>query len=185
MQYKTEIFYLSNLISIFRIILLIPLSYFMISDFNGNNTLIIILVLCMYLSDLLDGYLARRLNQVSEFGKIIDPLADKISVIVISVILLIQGRIPLWFVLIVVLRDLLIFSFGLYLNYKKNIRLMSNYPGKIAVFNIGLILLFAIIGNSFFLKLNDYLYVICLSLIIYSSVLYFRRFKETVNLNEQ
>lgn len=157
----------------------------MISDFNGNNTLIIILVLCMYFSDLLDGFLARKLNQVSEFGKIIDPLADKISVIVISVILLLQGRIPLWFVLIVVLRDLLIFSFGLYLNYKKNIRLMSNYPGKIAVFSIGLIILFTIIGTSFLIKLNEYLYVISLVLIFYSSVLYFRRFVETLNSNEQ
>lgn len=139
----------------------------------------------MYFSDLLDGFLARKLNQVSEFGKIIDPLADKISVIVISVILLLQGRIPLWFVLIVVLRDLLIFSFGLYLNYKKNIRLMSNYPGKIAVFSIGLIILFTIIGTSFLIKLNEYLYVISLVLIFYSSVLYFRRFVETLNSNEQ
>ena len=56
----------------------------MLTDFESENTLIIILVLCMYFSDLLDGFLARRLKQVSEFGKIIDPLADKISVILIS-----------------------------------------------------------------------------------------------------
>lgn len=138
----------------------------------------------MYISDLLDGYFARKLNQVSELGKIIDPLADKISVIVISVILLLQNRIAFWFVVVVILRDLFILAFGTYLNNKKNIRLMSNYPGKIAVFSIGLILLFAITDNSFLLKLNKYLYVISISLIIYSTVLYFRRFMETVKLHE-
>lgn len=161
--------------------MLIPLSYYMLTDFEGKNTLIIVLVLCMYLSDLLDGFFARKLNQISELGKIIDPLADKISIIVISLILLYLGKIPLWFVLIVVARDLLIFGFGMYLSSKKNIRLMSNYPGKFAVFSIGLIILFAITGNDFLIKLNNFLYIISISLILYSSVLYFKRFRETIN----
>lgn len=139
----------------------------------------------MYFSDLLDGYLARKLNQVSEFGKIIDPLADKISVVLICIVLLYLGKIPLWFVIIVILRDVLILMFGLFLSRKKNIRLMSNYPGKIAVFSIGLIILFSIMENPYLLKINEYLYFISLFLILYSSVLYFRKFKETLNLNEQ
>ncbi len=135
----------------------------------------------MYFSDLLDGYLARKLDQVSEFGKIIDPLADKISVIAIALILAYLNKIPIWFLLIVVIRDVLIFGFGIYLNRKKDIRLMSNFPGKIAVFSIGLIILFAIINNPMLLKINSYLYFISLGLIFYSSVLYFKRFKETIN----
>lgn len=181
MNTSKEIFYISNLISLLRIVLLFPVSYLLLNDFTGQNTLIIILVLCMYLSDLLDGYLARRLDQVSELGKIIDPLADKISVIVISLILLYLDKIPLWFVLIVVLRDLLILGFGMYLNKKKNIRLMSNYPGKIAVFSIGVIILFAVINNSLLLKLNSFLYFISLILIFYSSFLYFKRFKKSLD----
>ena len=175
-----EIFYISNLISIVRIILLIPVCYLLITNFESKNTLIIILVLCMYFSDLLDGYLARKLNQVSELGKIIDPLADKISVIVISLILLYLGKIPLWFVVIVVLRDLVILGFGMYLDKKKDIRLMSNNPGKIAVFTIGVIILFAIIDNPFLKEVRVYLYFISLALIFYSSYLYYKRFKETV-----
>ncbi|MEO8211249.1 MAG: CDP-alcohol phosphatidyltransferase family protein [bacterium] len=181
MQIQREIFFASNLISVLRIILLIPVSYFLINDFEGKNTLIIILVLCMYFSDLLDGYLARRLNQVSELGKIIDPLADKISVIVISIILLCMNKIPFWFVAIIVLRDMFIFGFGLYLSNKKNIRLMSNNPGKIAVFSIGVIILFSIINSPVLIEINNYLYFISLALILYSSVLYFVRFRETIN----
>lgn len=185
MNTSKEIFYLSNLISLLRIVLLIPVSYLLLSDFTGQNTLIIVLVLCMYFSDLLDGYLARKLGQVSELGKIIDPLADKISVIVISIILLYLGKIPLWFVLIVVLRDLLILGFGIYLNKKKDIRLMSNYPGKIAVFSIGIIILFAVINNSYLLRLNSYLYFVSLVLIFYSSYLYFKRFKESLDIKNE
>lgn len=181
MQINKEIFYISNLISIFRIILLIPVCYLLLTGFESENTLIIILVLCMYFSDLLDGYLARKLGLVSEFGKIIDPLADKISVIVISVILLYLGKIPLWFVLVVVLRDIFIMFFGIYLDRKKDIRLMSNNPGKIAVFSIGLIILLAVINNPVLKEISNYLYFISLALIFYSSYLYFKRFRETVN----
>lgn len=134
----------------------------------------------MYFSDLLDGYLARRMNLVSEFGKIIDPLADKISVTVIALILLYLGKIPLWFVLIIVLRDVFILAFGIYLNKKRDIRLMSNYPGKIAVFFIGVVLLFSIINSPALTVINSYLYIICILLIIYSSYLYYKRFREAV-----
>lgn len=182
MQVKKEIFYISNIISIFRIILLLPVSYLLVKNFESQNTLIIILILCMYFSDLLDGYLARRLNEVSELGKVIDPLADKICVIAISIILLFLNKISLWFVLIIILRDMLIFSFGLYLSRKKDIRLMSNYPGKVAVFSIGVIILFSIINNPILKEINNYLYFISLALIIYSSVLYFFRFQQEVKI---
>lgn len=180
MRYSNEIYYLPNLLSVLRILLLIPLSYLMIFDFESKNTLIIAIVLCMYFSDLLDGYLARRMNLVSEFGKIIDPLADKISVTVIALILLYLGKIPLWFVLIIVLRDVFILAFGIYLNKKRDIRLMSNYPGKIAVFFIGVVLLFSIINSPALTVINSYLYIICILLIIYSSYLYYKRFREAV-----
>lgn len=180
MRYSKEIFYIPNLLSIIRIFLLIPLSYLMLYEFEDKNTLIIVIVLCMYFSDLLDGYLARKFDQVSEFGKIIDPLADKISVTVIALILLYLGRIPLWFVLIIVLRDVIILGCGIYLDKKKDIRLMSNYPGKTAVFFIGVVLLFSIIDSPVLKEINSYLYYLCILLITYSSYLYYKRFREAV-----
>lgn len=177
---QRDIFLLPNLISAVRIILLIPVSYLLLTDFEGQNTLIIILVLCMYLSDLLDGFLARKMKLVSESGKIIDPLADKISVTVIALILLYLGKIPFWFVTVVVLRDILISLFGIYLDRKKDIRLMSNTAGKIAVFSIGLIILFAVINSQLSLKINSYLYFVSLILILFSSFLYYKRFRQTV-----
>ena len=171
-----EIFYIPNLLSIFRIILIIPVGYLLIYQFEKSNTIVIFLLLLMYVTDLSDGYIARRLNQVTDFGKIIDPLADKISVVIIALIIYFKGLIPTWFLLIVILRDLLILSFGIYLKIKNKITLMSNYPGKLAVFSIGLILLFSIINSELLLKINSFLYYISTTLILFSSYLYLIRF---------
>ncbi len=134
----------------------------------------------MYFSDLMDGHLARKLNQVSELGKIIDPLADKICVITIAIILLYINKISLWFVIIVVLRDLVILAFGIYLSKKKDIRLMSNFPGKMAVLSIGVIILFSIINIPVLKSIVYYLYFLSLLLILYSSALYYLRFKSEI-----
>jgi cardiolipin synthase (CMP-forming) len=134
----------------------------------------------MYVTDLLDGYLARKLKQVSELGKIIDPVADKLAVGVIAIMMFIKGLIPLWFIVIVVLRDVLILVFGLILKRKKKIVLMSNYPGKVAVFTIGLALTFSIFQTTELLRLvSSLLYYVSTILIIYSSFLYLKRFKQT------
>lgn len=134
----------------------------------------------MYVTDLLDGYLARKLNQVSELGKIIDPLADKIAVGFIAVFMFLKGLIPVWFIIIVILRDLLILIFGLFLKKKKKLVLMSNYPGKIAAFTIGLALVFSIFKNTELLSfVSSLLYYVSTILIIYSSYLYYKRFKQT------
>ncbi len=175
-----ELFYISNFLSILRIILLFPLSYLLITDIEGNRSLIIVMLLSMYVTDLLDGFLARKLNQVTELGKIIDPLADKISVITLVLVLLIQSLIPLWFVLVVVLRDVLILLFGLILRGRKKITLMSNYPGKIAVFSIGLVILISTLNLSALFEIQFYLMLISTALILYSSFLYLKRYNQTI-----
>jgi len=60
---------LPNFVSLFRIIMILPMIYFII---NENQLGIIIVVFFSFLSDYLDGYFARRLNIITEFGKIID-----------------------------------------------------------------------------------------------------------------
>jgi cardiolipin synthase (CMP-forming) len=177
---KKEFFYFSNLLSVFRIILIIPVCFLFLTGFEDNKHLILYVLLLMYVTDLLDGYLARKLNQVSELGKIIDPVADKLAVGAIAILMFIKGLIPLWFIIIVVLRDLLILIFGLFLKRKKKIVLMSNYPGKIAVFTIGLALAFSIFKEAELLRfISSLLYYVSTLLIIYSSYLYYKRFKQT------
>jgi len=180
---KREIFYVSNQISVLRVILIIPLIFLLINQNSGNTIIIAAILLAMYISDLLDGYLARKLNQVSELGKIVDPLADKIAVVSIVIVLFFQGRIETWFFIIVIARDLLILIFGYYLKKKNKIVLMSNYPGKIAVFSIGIIILLTVFNTASYellQKVISYLYYISVILIIYSLYLYLKRFYKSI-----
>ena len=59
-------------------------------------------------TDWIDGYLARRLNQVTELGKFLDPLADRIAVVVAVIAGLIVGVLPAWFAIALIVRELLI-----------------------------------------------------------------------------
>lgn len=177
---KKEILYISNQISFLRVLLVIPLVLLLVNQNSSNTIYIAAILIAMYVSDLLDGYLARKLNQVSELGKIIDPLADKIAVVSIVIILFIQGRIETWFFIVVISRDLLIVLFGLYLKSKNRIVLMSNYPGKIAVFSIGVIILLTVFNNELLHNVISYLYYISVILIIYSLYLYLMRFYKSI-----
>ena len=133
-----EIFYISNLISFSRFILLAVMAHFLLQE---NYPFAIGLLVLIWISDLLDGHFARTRNEISELGKIIDPLADKVTITVIILILLLLGVVPLWFVILTIMRDVIIFSGGLYLKYRKNIVLQSNWTGKMTVFFIGFTLL--------------------------------------------
>lgn len=173
-----------------RFLLLAVCIYFLL----GNNYLMTcVLIIVIWLSDLLDGYFARSRNEISELGKIIDPLADKVTVISLVVILLLKGIIPAWYVIITVLRDVLILGGGLYLNYKKNTVLQSNWLGKITVFTIGGTIFFAIFTNgakfgqfgnylTYHSEITELLYTVLLFMSLVLAILsllsYFQRFKE-------
>lgn len=121
---------LSNGLSALRMALVVPASMTLWASMGGVTIALFVLAA---LTDFLDGYFARRLNEVSDLGKILDPLADKVFVGVIVVVLMLKGLLPLWFVGIVVARDLLILLGGIAVERKVGVVLPSNYPGKIAV----------------------------------------------------
>lgn len=193
MDKKNEIFFLPNLISLSRFLLTLFTVIILLSSLKDKYLFSLIIIILIWISDLLDGYIARKRNEITELGKIIDPLADKFCVISISLILLIQNVIPTWFVLIIVLRDVIIFSGGLYLKYVKNIVLMSNRTGKISVFIIGLTLLFSIFfmhfkNNQIFFSYHTenlelylkFLIILSITMSIVSLVVYFKRFYSIV-----
>src|SRR5687767_3927878 len=76
----------------------------------GEMKLAFVLFLVAGLSDLVDGFLAKRFNMVTELGAYLDPLADKAMIVSIYVALGIAGAIPRWLVILVVSRDIMIVS---------------------------------------------------------------------------
>jgi cardiolipin synthase len=185
---RKEIFYISNLISLSRFILLLVNIYFLISGFEFHYFFAAGMIVIIWISDLLDGYFARKRNELSELGKIIDPLADKMTVISITIVLLVQGLIPLWFVIVIILRDILILSGGTYIKNKYKTVLPSNWAGKITVFIIGFTLFSAIIKAGFsemnyfsyhIEKLELYyelLLLMSITVSIFSLIIYLKRF---------
>lgn len=131
----------SNVISCSRIVLLGPFAYCFFSEFEHHRLWAGGILLLGALTDFLDGFLARRLHQVSEFGKVIDPLADKIAVGGIAIMLVLRSDIPAWYFVVTVVRDLLIVIGGISIRNKKKIITQSNWPGKVAVSLVALYLL--------------------------------------------
>ena len=96
-----------NLITLARI-LLVPVVVWAIAV--GAMKLAFLLFMVAGLSDLVDGFLAKRFNMATELGAYLDPLADKAMIVSIYVTLALVGSIPLWLVILVVSRDIMIVS---------------------------------------------------------------------------
>ena len=88
-------------------------------------------MLLAVVSDALDGYLARRLNAVSVLGKALDPAADKICILSVILFLVIKNKIPMYFLVIVGGRDLLLCILHLYLVNFRSIVTGANMAGKV------------------------------------------------------
>lgn len=83
------------------------------------------------ISDFLDGLVARRTGSISDWGKILDPLADKIGLVAFVATLAVVGAVPVWFVVAVVLRDLLIAAGGILITLRSGTPPISNIWGKL------------------------------------------------------
>lgn len=85
------------------------------------------------ISDYLDGYIARKTNSISEWGKTLDPIADKVSAFVLFLYAVWIGLIPLWFLMIELVRDLLILSGSVYIQQQYDKVAMAVMSGKWSV----------------------------------------------------
>ncbi|MBI3587416.1 MAG: CDP-alcohol phosphatidyltransferase family protein [Ignavibacteriales bacterium] len=170
-----RIWTISTLLSFSRIVLIAPLAYFLFSHLPNGRTWVVAIIVVATITDFLDGYLARKLHQVSDFGKIVDPLADKICVGAVAVLLVVAGDLPLWYVVVVLVRDALILIGGIYIRNRKNIIVQSNWPGKIAVSLIALVLLLSSLKApqaESFLQITIWLSVV---LMVFSFIIYIQR----------
>jgi cardiolipin synthase len=170
-----RIWTISTFLSFSRIILIVPLAYLLYADIPNNRVWVAAVLTLAAATDFLDGYFARKLHQVTDFGKIIDPVADKITVGIVGVLFVAVGYVPLWYVVIVIARDLLILIGGLYIKTKKNIVTQSNWPGKIAVSLIALYLLLSVVQSQTLEPLRHVVLWTSLGMMVFSLVKYVQR----------
>ena len=163
-----------NWVSVLRFVLIIPIFVLLdkIPDGYEYRIYSAILMLLAGGTDLLDGYLARKLNQISELGKIIDPLADKIAVALIVLKLFLISAVPGYYIIAILGRDAIILLGGLYVSKRLGKVLPSNLLGKITVLTICFYLLGSVLDVQQIPWLHDFLLYLSLIMSVISVIGY-------------
>ena len=163
---------ISNGLSLLRAVLTGPVLW-LIWMGPAVKWILFTVVMVMIITDILDGYLARRLRTVTRWGTILDPLADKVAIDAIAIMLALVKGLPLWVVVVVVGRDVSIVLAGVFLITRDRIVLSSNIWGKLTTCAMS-VLLIAYAMDTQPLKV-PFLYLSALLLLV-STVSYARRF---------
>ena len=124
-----KIFTVANVISFVRLCM-IPI--YLVLLLGGNDIAATFMFALAACTDWVDGQVARRTHTVSKLGQLLDPAVDRILMICGVVGLLLVGRLPLWVVLVVLIRDLILLIGGLYLLKRWKTRVAVIFPGKVA-----------------------------------------------------
>lgn len=96
---------LANKITLFRVILIPIFMFFLLSNISNGQYIAAAIFIIASLTDTLDGYIARSRNQVTNFGKFMDPLADKLLVSAALISLVELKRVPAWMVVVIIARE--------------------------------------------------------------------------------
>lgn len=179
-----------NILTIFRFIL-IP--FIVINLVYDSYIAAFIIFTVSGLTDILDGFIARKYNFITNFGKLIDPLADKCTQIITLGTLAIKDIIPMWIIIIVVLKEFIMVAGASFL-YGKELVVSSRWYGKLAtvLFYIAIVCSLFIKQFDFSFDFSIYIYYLALISTIFSLIMYIKAFymqgylkKENLKINEQ
>lgn len=133
----------ANLFSLARLVMAFPLAWLIWKE--GPLSWIVVLTLLAIASDFFDGVLARWSHTVSDWGKVLDPVADKVSGLLVVLALVARGSLPVWLLVVVLVRDVLIVLGWLVIGRRTGLVLMSQMPGKLAVVALALTVVMALL----------------------------------------
>jgi cardiolipin synthase (CMP-forming) len=141
-----ELLTIPNLLSLVRLALIPVFLGFLIT---GQDVLALITLVVAGVTDFLDGFLARRLHQVTRLGKLLDPLADRLTILTATLGLAYRGFLPLWLVLLVLARDVCMLVLGIVLAKTGTAPPPVSWTGKIATFLLLAALPVLVIAGAF------------------------------------
>ena len=159
-----------NALTLFRVVL-IPV--FVWAYFNSSPVRALLIFLLAAFTDFLDGYLARKWNQITDFGKLLDPLADKLMTVTLLICLAITGNVAWWVAIVMLMKELFMLIGSLYMLSKK-IVVYSNIYGKVATFAfiVALALVFPWHSVDMMTTIGNVLMYIAVALSLLSMVIY-------------
>jgi len=178
-------FNISNLLSILRLFSGIPLviSLHKMEILNIYWWYSIYIIVFIVLSDILDGFLARKFNSVTSFGKIIDPVADKICLMCVLIYLIEVYHLPfLIFFILLSIRDIVLISMTSYLAIYHDMVSQANTYGKLFIFITMIMIIFHVFNlNDFISKI---LFIVSNILLIISMLTYIKDHIKNINSYE-
>ncbi len=163
--------YIPNLLTVSRVLIVPFFILFFLSPVFVNRIMCLVLFFIGSITDFFDGYIARRYNYVTNFGKLIDPLADKFLVLSALILLnhLYPESIKLWMVVSIVLRDIFITLYR-YVLIKKNVIMKTSFFAKsktlLQIVVIHIVLIYHVFYNDIainsLINFNYYIYILML-----------------------
>ena len=137
---------LPNKITLFRVFLIpVFLVFLMVPDIPNGNWIAMGIFIVASLSDMVDGKIARKYKLVTDFGKFMDPLADKLLVCSALIALIELGKIPAWVVIVIIAREFIISGFRLVAADNGKV-IAAGWWGKVKTF-VTMVMICVVIGN--------------------------------------
>lgn len=140
-----------NLLCVLRIFLVPIFIYVFFSPMKNNLTISFAIVILAGLTDILDGYIARKFNLVTKLGIVLDPLADKMMLLSVLVSMTVKGMLPLWIIVVVALKESAMIIGALVLHKNHEIIVPANIYGKAATASFYVAILAVVFKTSFYL----------------------------------
>ena len=168
---KLEIKHLPNYITILRLIL-VPIIFALIL-LEYYLTAFIFFVIAN-ISDVLDGRIARKYNFITEWGKLMDPLADKLTQISTITALVIKGIIPFWILVILTAKELIMISASFILYKKRIVTVHSMWYGKVATILFFIAIVISLLSKQIpeIYAITIYFYYIAIGMTLFAGIMY-------------
>lgn len=177
-----------NALTIIRFFL-IPFILFFVAKDNYIAAAIILVV--SGITDVADGYIARKFDLVSNFGKLMDPLADKLTQIATLIAIVIKNIIPTWILAIFIIKEIAMICGASFL-YGRNLVVSSKWYGKLSTVILYIAIFTSMIIKQFnlpaiYTQYNSYLYYFAIACTLFSLVMYFKVFfnKDLLKVQEK
>ena len=167
--------HIPNILTIIRF-LLIPI--ILIYIFTGNYILALVVFTISALTDIADGFIARKFNLVSNFGKLMDPLADKLTQIATLTSLVIKDIIPIWILIIVISKEFIMICGASFL-YGKDVVVYSKWYGKLSTVLLYIAIVFSLLTKQFALigiweNIDLSLFTLAIIMTLFALVMYIK-----------
>lgn len=132
-EVSSRIFTAANVVSVIR---LMAIPVFLVLVIRDQLVAAFVLLVAAVLTDFVDGMIARRMNEITKLGQFLDPFADRLFIAATVIALAIQGVVPWWFVIAVMLRDALLGIGGIVMSRYGHATLPVKWWGKVATFGL-------------------------------------------------